>query len=325
MSDKSGISKVKGRGLAVGFIDFDEDGRQDIFVANDRTPNMLWHNNGDGTFTDVAVKAGCAYSNGGQLMGAMSVSIADYDHTGHESVFVTNVAGMPNTLFHNQGNGTFVDATNSLSGFGDFKPQFSFGADFLDYDADGWTDLIVANGLISDDPTVKVSGKSPAQPKRLYHHEPNGIFQIISGIKTLDAPMVSRGLAVGDFDNDGKVDFLVNNQNGQAQLFHNVGVSKNNWVSFKTIGTKSNRDGIHAKITIRYGPQVQTGVVRSGSSYMSVSDRQVYFGLGKAEIIDSVEIRWPSGKIDTMKNLAVDNRYQATETKGITVIDGVSK
>ncbi len=320
VSERAGISKVKGRGLAVGFLDYDGDGRQDIFVANDRTPNMLWHNNGDGTFTDSAQKAGCAFSRGGQLMGAMCAAIADYNHSGFESIYVTNTSGSPNTLFKNMGNGLFEDATSSMSSFSEFKRHFSFGGEFLDYDADGWDDLVLANGLVGDEILVRNAGGTPAQTKQLFHNQQDGQFQEIKGsaLGPLNIPGISRGLAVGDFDNDGRLDVLVNNQNSPAQLFRNIDPSNNHWISFKTVGTKSNRDGLHTKFTISYGAAKQSATVRSGSSYMSVSDRRVYFGLGKSDKIDQVEIKWPSGTVDILRSIKPDTSYIVKEGSGIT-------
>lgn len=321
VSDKAGISKVKGRGLAVGFLDYDGDGRQDIFVANDDTPNMLWHNNGDGTFTDMAQKAGCAYSKGGQLMGAMCAVFADYNHTGFESIFVSNTTGAPNTLFKNLGNGLFEDAAGSLASSDNYKRAFTFGAEFLDYDADGWPDMILANGIVYDEVLIRSNGGKPGQPIQLFHNQQNGTFLEIkssSALGPLAIPRVSRGLAVGDFDNDGRLDVLVNNQNAPAQLFHNISRSGNHWVSFKTIGTKSNRDGLHTRFIIKYGQATQTAVVRSGSSYMSVSDRRVYFGLGKSDKIEQVEIRWPSGTVEILHNIQPDTSYIVKEGHGIS-------
>ncbi len=318
VSAAAGITKVKGRGLAVAFLDYDEDGRQDIFVANDLSGNMLWHNEGRGKFVEKGTEVGCRYGSGGVLMAGMGIALADYDRSGHESLFVTNFEAMPNMLFKNQGDGFLEDMT-VVSQVGLLHlPFLSFGCEFLDYDADGWPDLLIANGH------VQLNGKGPdsmKQRKQLLHNEGTGRFRDISEpaqLGALNKPTVARGLAVGDFDNDGRLDALFSNQNDSAQLFRNRDRSRNHWVSFKTIGTKSNRDGLHARFVLQSGQERCIGSVRAGSSYLSVSDRRVYFGLGARDKIDRVEIFWPSGVHETLTDVAPDASYIVTEGKGIT-------
>jgi hypothetical protein len=321
VSAASGIDRVKGRGLAIAFVDTDDNGRQDIFVANDLTPNMLWHNNGNGTFTETAKRSGCAYSDGGALMAGMGVAVADYDHSGNLSLFVTNFSGMPSTLYKNVGSGQFQDESMT-SGLALAHMKFlAFGCEFLDYDADGWPDLIVTNGSVYLHAETRLDGATTRERKQLFHNEGNGTFKEVTGealLGDLNAPMVGRGLAVGDFDNDGRLDVLCNNQNGPAQLFRNQDRSSNHWVSFKTVGTKSNRDGLHARFTLSAGGMRQTATVRAGSSYLSASDRRVYFGLGRAKKIETVEIRWPSGTRETLHQIAADASYVVTEGRGVT-------
>jgi hypothetical protein len=321
VSVAAGITKAKGHGLAVAFVDYDEDGKQDIFVANDLTSTMLWHNNGDGTFTDVAGMAGCSYSEGGIKMAAMGVGVADYDHSGHDSLFISNFANLPNTLFKNMGNGLFQDVSMPSGVALPHMKFLTFGCEFLDYDADGWPDLITANGHVQMYVDTLGNGTTYKERKQLYHNTGNGTFREISDpaqLGDLNVPTVARGLAVGDFDNDGRLDILVNNQNGPAQLLHNRDPSGNHWVRFKMIGTKSNRDGLHTRLMLTANGMQQTASVRAGSSYLSHSDTRVYFGLGKASRAEKVEIHWPSGTRETLKDVEGDQDYLVTEGKGIT-------
>src|SRR5579871_6277450 len=255
VTEKAGITRAKGRGLAVAFYDVDGDGRQDIFVANDLGPQLLWYNHGNGTFTEVAGWAGC-HGFDGTYMAGMGIAIADYDHSGRESLFVTNFSAKPNMLFRNIGGGQF-QSVGVEAGLGTPHLKFlSFGCEFFDYDADGWPDLITANGHVQTLIESQRGGITYKERKQLYHNEGNGTFREIADadlLGDLNTPTVGRGLAVGDFDNDGRLDVLVNNQNGPAQLFRNREHGGNHWVSFKTIGTRSNRDGLHTRFALTAG------------------------------------------------------------------------
>ena len=321
VTHKAGLDAVKGRGLAVAFLDYNGDNRQDILIANDITPNMLWRNNGDGTFTNDAARAGVAYAEGGALMAGMGIGLADYDHSGRESLFLSNFSGQPKTLFKNVGRGLFEDVS-TISGLSLPQMNFlSFGCEFLDYDADGWPDLIVANGHVQVHIAEMSAATTYAERKQLFHNSGHGTFQEVSDpavLGDLALPTVARGLAVGDYDNDGRPDVLVNNQNAPAQLFHNRDRSSNHWVSFLTTGVKSNRDGYGAVLTLTAGGMRQVASVRAGSSYLSHSDRRVYFGLGRAPKTDRVEVRWPSGTRDLLPPLPADMIYTVTEGKGVT-------
>jgi enediyne biosynthesis protein E4 len=321
VSERAGITKAQGRGLAVAFVDVDGDGRQDIFVANDLKPNMLWHNNGDGTFTERAKQAGCAYSEEGAVMAGMGIAAADIDGTGRESLFVSNFSGMPNTLYSNMGGGLLRN-DSMMSGLALPHMKFlAFGCAFLDYDADGRPDLMVNNGSVYVHAETRLDGATYRERKQLFHNEGGGSFKEVTDpglLGDLSVPTVGRGLAVGDYDNDGRLDVLCSNQNGPAQLFHNQDRSGHHWVSFKTVGVRSNRDGLHARFALTAGGRTQTAVVRAASSYLSSSDRRVYFGLGAAARIDRVAIHWPSGVSETLRNVATDACYVVTEGKGIT-------
>ena len=320
VSEKSGIASKIGRGLAVAFLDYDEDGRQDIFVANDNTPNMLWHNRGQGKFEEVAVRAGCAYGEQGNVMAGMAVAIADYDHSGRESVYVTNFSEQPNILFRNLGADLFENVTE-VAGLGVASLKFlSFGASFLDYDADGWDDIVVNNGHVQKISAMRSAGIDFEQRKQLLHNVGGGNFQEIKDPTVLGDLMfsaVGRGLAVGDYDNDGRVDIVTMGQNAPTQLLHNRVANGNHWISLKTVGRKSNRDGVGARVELKVGDARRTATVRAGSSYLSTNDSRLYFGLGKQPRVDEMTIQWPSGTRETLKNVAADTFYTLVEGQGI--------
>jgi hypothetical protein len=323
VSESSGIAKSKGRGLAVAFLDFNQDGRQDIFVANDLTPNMLWRNEGAGRFTDVAVQMGCAYGEEGVAMAGMGIAVADYNRSGRDSLYVSNFSGRPNIIFKNQGK-YFQESSAEANLIASHLSLLSFGCEFLDYDADGWPDIVVNNGHVEARRSRRDPGVSYEQRKQLLHNERDGTFRDISDSAALGAlavPRVGRGLAIGDFDNDGRVDVLATNQDEAPQLLRNTSRSKNHWISLRMVGTKSNRDGLHARVVLEtpgasQKPQVAT--VRAGSSYLSSSDRRLYFGLGSASTVSRATVTWPSGARDVVQNLSADAFYTVTEGKGVT-------
>ena len=319
VSAKAGITKKTGRGLAVAFLDYNGDSKQDIFVADDLSPNLLWHNNGNGTFREVAVETGVAYGDQGRAMAGMGIAVADFDHSGRDSLFVTNFSERPNMLFRNAGNGIFEDATEKIVPPDSHDHILSFGCEFFDYDADGWPDVITNNGHVEMLPAQRASGVNYKQPKQLLHNQ-NGALHLVKDTALLGAltiPTLGRGLAVGDYDNDGRLDILAANQNESAQLFHNQ-TQNNHWISLRLIGTKSNRDAIGARVLLRAGKIRQSATVRGGSSYLSTSDQRLYFGLGEAKNIDEITIIWPSGTKEIIETMAADTFYTLTEGKGIT-------
>jgi hypothetical protein len=319
---QAGLSGLKGRELGVAWLDYDGDGWPDIFVANDLTANFLLHNNRNGTFTNVALSMGVGLMDTGVALAGMGVGVGDYDNDGREDIVVTNFSNQPKVVYHNR-NGKFFENATYSSGIGATSQLvLGWGCEFLDYDLDGYKDVIVGNGHVNDDVETYSQGIAYQEPKQLFHNRGNGTFQEdTASLGELAAPVVTRGIAVGDFDNDGDPDVLANNHNGEAQLFRNEGGNANAWITFRTVGAgaRNNRDGIGAKIEITYGGRRQAAEVRSGSSYASHSDRRVIFGLGKAERIDSARIRWLDGREEVVRGLAARHFYVLTEGQGAAV------
>jgi hypothetical protein len=327
---KAGLADIRRRGLGVAAFDYNDDGWVDLYVANDRQPNMLLRNNGNGTFSEVGTEAGASYSDSGTPLAGMGVAIGDYNNDGREDVFVTNFSGESNSLYRNDGSGTFTEVSAPARLAAPSLPFLAFGCEFLDFDNDGFKDLIVGNGHTNDDVEQFVNNVTYKERKQLFRNVGNGTFdEMQEGLRDLNKPCVTRGLAVGDYDNDGDLDVLANNQNDAAQLLQNNnsplpqrgrgdGGEGNNWIAFKLVGTKGNRNGAHAKVTIRYGSGKQFSEVRSGSSYCAHSDRRVYFGLGKAKQVGEVTIRWLNGSTERLTDLQANRIAVVTEGKGVT-------
>ena len=301
VSEKSGILNTPGTyGLGVLVADFDNDTWPDIYVANDSTSSTLYKNNHDGTFTDVAIEAGVAYSPDGKPQAGMGVSAADYDCDGLLDVVKTNFAGDTSSLYRNLGNLSFEDTTFQ-SGLGKNTRFLGWGVSFLDFDNDGWPDILVTNGHVYAEVAETGIESGYRERKVLYKNLRNGKFADVSeeGGPGILEKVPGRGCAIGDFNNDGTLDVLVNCMNDVPQLLRCDSTLKNNWIKIKTIGVKSNRSGIGARIYCVTGSHRQMDEVRSGSSYISQSDLRVHFGLGAAEKAD-IEIHWPSGAIDKL-------------------------
>lgn len=322
VSARSGIASRAGRGLGVVWLDYDADGREDIFVANDLSPFFLWRNNGDGTFTEKAGEAGVALSDRGQLLSGMGVAAGDYNGDGREDLFVTNFSGQMNALYRNDGGGIFANVTLP-SGIGSASLSLlAFGCEFLDFDRDGRRDLLVGNGHIYEDVAAYSQGVAYAQPKSLLRNRGDGTFaDLREGLGDLATPHVTRGLATADFDGDGHLDAATNNQDGPAELLRYTGPNEGHWLLLRTRGTRSNPNGYHARVTVRAGDRIHSAEVRAGSSYCSRSDARLYFGLGDAATIDELKIRWHgSGTVTTARGLATDRVYEAVEGKAVTPV-----
>jgi hypothetical protein len=314
VSKKAGVSDPNGYyGMGVICSDFDEDGLVDIFVANDSTPNFLYKNNGDGTFKEIGFTSGTALSENGGAQGSMGVTVADYDHDGKLDLFITNFEDDYNTLYHNDGRNSFTDVSYAARVAAVSLPYVGWGTKFFDYDNDGWVDLFVANG--------HVYPQLPNFHQRNLVHKNNhdGTFTEVS--EQLGAPFMEkragRGVAFGDVDNDGDVDIVINNLDGAPQLLRNDGGNANNSVLIKTVGVKSNRDGIGARVKVVSGDLTQVDEVRSGDSYLSQSDLRLHFGLEKRTKIDRIEVRWPSGVVDKIAGASANKMLTVKEGQGV--------
>ena len=310
VSDKAGILKTYGTyGLGVVAADFDNDAWPDIYVANDSAPAALYHNNKDGTFTDIGVEAGAAYSSDGKPQAGMGVGVGDYDGDGLLDIFKTNFSGDTSTLYRNLGvkSGllSFDDVTFT-AGIGVNTRFLGWGCGFVDFDNDGWLDIFLVNGHVYPEVEKLTTEAGYPQRKVLYQNQRNGSFKDVAekvGGPLVD-PTASRGAAFGDFDNDGDVDVVINPVNDFPVLLRTDSTANNNWISVKLIGVKSNRDGVGARIKVVTDGRTQIDDVRSGGSYYSQNDMRVHFGLGKATKAQTIEARWPSGAVDILNDVA---------------------
>jgi hypothetical protein len=323
VTQKAGLGEPTSKTLGVAVLDYDNDGWPDLLFSNDTQPNKLYRNNGNGTFTEKAVVAGVAFSEDGVARAGMGVDAGDYDHSGHPSLLITNFANQMLSLYHNEGNGLFVDeAPRSEIGRASLL-TLGFGCFFFDYDLDGWPDVLVANGHIDADIQRVQGNVKYAMPPHLFRNIGNGKFAEVT--KTLGAgfaaPRVGRGIAYADINNDGRLDVLISTNSGPVYLFRNEaqGTSAaNRSLRIKLTGTKSNRDGIGATVKLTSGGETQTQMLRSGSSYLSASELVLTFGLAQREKADGIEIRWPSGQVDRLTDVAAGETVSVTEGKGIT-------
>jgi hypothetical protein len=319
VTNKAGLGEPTSKSLGVTVIDYDNDGWPDLFVCNDTQPNKLYHNNKNGTFGEMGMSAGVAYGEDGVAKGAMGVDWADYDRTGHPGLLVGNFSNQMLGLYHNEGNGLFVDEAPMSSVGRESLLTLSFGVFFFDYDLDGYPDILTANGHIEEEigrvqPKIKYQ-----EPPLLFHNLGSKKFANVSSMVGPDftKPLVARGAIYSDFDHDGDLDVLLTSNNGPAHLYRNDGGNKNKWISIRTAGTKSNRDGIGASVTIASASGKQWNTVRSGSSYASQSDMALVFGLGQDPVVTSIEVTWPSGTRQKFANVQPDQFIVIDETKGI--------
>ncbi len=320
VSQKAGVLKPGPRySITPVSYDFDNDGWPDIYVAVDSQPSILLQNNHDGTFTDVAVGAGCAYSDGGHEQAGMGVAVADYDCDGWFDIFKTNFADDTPNLYHNNGDGTFSDLTFP-AGTGGISNYVAWGCGFADFDNDGWQDLIQVNGHVYPEVDNYNFGQSFKNPRLVYKNLGNGRFRDVSekAGSGISEHFSSRGAALGDYDNDGAMDVLILNLNDPPSLLHNNGAKKQNWIKLKLIGTKCNRTAIGARARVRTGKHIQMDEVHSGTSVMSQGDLRLHFGLGDAETADSIEIRWPTTqKVEIFTKVKANQILIIREGEGI--------
>jgi hypothetical protein len=340
VTEKAQIDKTSGAySFSVTTLDYDNDGWPDMYVACDSTASILYHNNHDGTFKDVAITAGAAFNEDGHAQAGMGSTTADYNGDGRLDIFKTNFSDDTATLYRNNGDGTFDDVTFA-AGLGLHTQYLGWGTMFFDFDNDGWLDLMLVNGHVYPEVDSQHLGSNFQEPRILYHNNGNGTFADISatagpGITNVSS---SRGLAIGDLWNDGKLSAVVSNMNAPPSLLVNQARTSNHWVTFRLTGAyplaktseaktaalyppaangpKSTRDAIGARIKVKVGGRTLVDEVRSGSSFISNNDMRVHFGLGAATKIDSVEVRWPSGVVETFPKVSADKLNELKEGSG---------
>jgi hypothetical protein len=324
VTERAGIDPHAYSGLGVVMGDYDRDGRLDIYVANDSTPSSLYHNNGDGTFTDVGPQAGVAYSDEGQEQAGMGTDFADYDNDGWGDLVKGNFSDDTKNLYHNNRDGTFTDVAYQAGLGGPGWLFTTFGAKFLDYDNDGWKDIFLANGQTFPQMDRYPTGITYAERNLLFHNLGTQRGQVKFeevGLRSgpgLAIKKVSRGLAVADYDNDGDLEIIVTNMNDSPDLLRHARKNPHHSIIIKTVGTRSNRDGLGAEIKVVAGSLTQYDTVRSGGSYLSSSDLRLHFGLGATARVDRIEVHWPSGMTDVVKDVPADHILTVTEGQGVT-------
>jgi len=318
VSKSSGIEKTYGHYcLSVSTLDYDDDGWPDIYVACDSTPSILYHNLRNGTFTDVAAEVGVAFDEDGREQAGMGSTVGDYDNDGHPDIFKTNFSDDTSSLYHNNGDGTFSSAI-SEAGLRLNTRFLGWGTMFLDVDNDGWPDILSVNGHVYPEVDSAHLGSSYREPRLLYWNLGNGKFKDISEQcgPGCTQPDSSRGLAIADLWNDGRISAVVNNMDGEPMLLVNQARNQNHWLGVITRGSKSNRDGIGAKVTVLVEGHKYVQEVRSGSSYISNNDMRLHFGLGSATKVSRIEVRWPNGNNESFPGGSVDRFLTLREGQG---------
>ena len=320
VTEASGIQDPGHYGFGVVFSDFDNDGWPDIYVANDTLPNFMFHNNRDGTFSEMGLLSGSAVSAQGNEEAGMGLGVGDYDGNGYFDIFVTNFAEETNTLYQNIGDMIFIDAT-LVAGMGTVSRQYlGWGTDFVDLDNDGLQDIFVANGHIYPQIDGLEFSGNYLQRKEIYRNIGDGRFEEIA--LDLEGDLLTgksaRGAAFGDHDNDGDIDVIVINIDDRPSFYRNEGGNRNHWITFRLEGTESNRDGIGARVEIEVGGKTQVAEVRSGASYLSHNDMRIHFGLGDVTRVDRVRIRWPNGNVEELEEgIEADRFLWVREGEGV--------
>jgi enediyne biosynthesis protein E4 len=303
---KIGLDKP-GKGLGIAIADYDRDGHTDIFVANDSMQEFLYENKGNGTFDEVGLPAGVAVDGDGRTYAGMGVDFSDYNNDGLPDLIITDLANQKYALYQNNGDGTFTYASYLSGAAGATALHSGWGVDFLDYDNDGWKDLIVSQGHDIDNIQLNYPQLRYKEPMLLMHNDGKHLVDVsgASG-EVFQQAWVGRGLAVGDIWNDGRVDIVVTTNNGPAYIVRNETPNSNHWLGIKLVGHKSNRDGIGAEIKLTTSKGMQFVTVSTAASYLSSNDKRAHFGLGSDAAAQSIEIRWPSGTVQTLKNISGD-------------------
>jgi enediyne biosynthesis protein E4 len=323
VSGASGITKASGTyALGVSTLDFNDDGWVDLYVANDSSPSALYLNNRDGTFTDVAIRAGCAYSQDGRPQAGMGVAVGDYNRNGRMDILKTNFAGDTSTLYANTGTGSCDDHTFS-SGIGRNTRWLGWGVGFLDLDLDGWLDLFLVNGHVYPEVDQIRTEAGYAQPKVVYRNLGGGRFEDITERigPPVTLPRAARGAAFADFDNDGDIDIVVNNVHARPDLYRLDLHEPRSWLTVKLVGVESNRSAIGARVRMTAGGLTLVDEVRGGGSYYSQNDLRVNFGLGAADAVDRLEVRWPNGREEWWSEVRVNQTLTLTEGSGSVIPD----
>jgi len=308
-------------GLGVMWTDLDDDGWPDLFVANDTTPNSVYRNNHDGTFSEIGFVSGLAVDENGNEQACMGITVGDYDRDGRLDLAVTNFADDYNTIYHKNADGTFTDVSRAVKTADASIPYLGWGIKFFDYNNDGWLDLLVVNGHVYPQVEGAFPGGMNGQRKLLYQNLGDGTFSEVSATvsSVLSERRVSRGAAFGDYDEDGDVDVIVNELDGAPTLLRNDGGNRSgNWVKLKLVGAgKSNRNAIGARVKLTIDGLTMVDEVHAGDSYLSHSDWRLHFGLGKAQTINEAAVQWPSGAVTKLNKLAANKTYTIIEGKGI--------
>ncbi len=322
VTKKAGLYDPSAKSLGVALLDYDNDGWLDLFVTNDTQPNKLYHNNHNGTFTDTAFSAGVAFSDAGKARAGMGTDAADYDGSGRQSLVIGNFTNESMSLYHNDGSGLFTDKASDAGITAPSAKSLTFSSFFFDYDLDGWPDIFALNGHVADDVSVTQPSLHYAEPPLLFRSKGRGNFEDVSSKvgPALRQAIVGRGAAYLDFDNDGDLDLVLTTSNGPAKLLRNDNGNENDMLRVKTIGTRSNRDGIGAKVTVKTSKGMRLfEMVKTGSSYLSQSEMPLTFGLGKPAAGKTVtlEIVWPSGKKESIPNIKPNQFITLKEGSGI--------
>jgi hypothetical protein len=325
ISKRIGLSKP-GKGLGIAFADYDRDGRLDICVANDSMFQFLYHNKGDGTFEEVGLMSGVSVDGEGGTYAGMGVDFADYDNDGLPDLLITDLGNQAYALYKNNGDGTFTYTTYA-SGLADItRPHSGWGFRFMDVDNDGWKDLLIAQGHDMDNVELTTPNLRYSEPPILIRNT-EGKFADISrsGGSVFNEPWVGRGMALGDIDNDGRLDAVITTNDGAVHILRNETITRNHWLILKLVGHRSNRDAIGAEVKLTTSKGIQFQTVTTAGSYLSSSDKRVHFGLGAEGVAEKVEIRWPSGIVQALEAVPADQILQVDEPLRGEVSHGAAK